>query len=163
MPMREEVYNTLLSWIMEGELRPGEKLLDKELATPEAMEHLTEKDFKEMTQANNLLRKALENLDPVQASIADVEFHDVFIQRSANPHLIAILGDLQIKYRRLEVTCFEGCAGANQSADEHDQILEALQSENIPLAQSLIRSNWQNSLQRLENIYTFDSAHKKTS
>ena len=30
--MREEVYNTLLTWIMEGELRPGEKLLDKELA-----------------------------------------------------------------------------------------------------------------------------------
>ena len=30
--MREEVYNTLLSWIMEGKLHPGEKLLDKELA-----------------------------------------------------------------------------------------------------------------------------------
>jgi DNA-binding GntR family transcriptional regulator len=30
--MREEVYNTLLSWIMQGELRPGEKILDKELA-----------------------------------------------------------------------------------------------------------------------------------
>lgn len=30
--MREEVYNTLLNWIMDGELRPGEKLLDKELA-----------------------------------------------------------------------------------------------------------------------------------
>ena len=30
--MREEVYSTLLMWIMEGELRPGEKLLDKELA-----------------------------------------------------------------------------------------------------------------------------------
>ena len=30
--MREEVYKTMLTWIMDGELRPGEKLLDKELA-----------------------------------------------------------------------------------------------------------------------------------
>jgi DNA-binding GntR family transcriptional regulator len=30
--MRDEVYSTLLRWIMEGELRPGEKLLDSELA-----------------------------------------------------------------------------------------------------------------------------------
>ena len=30
--MRDEVYSTLLQWIMEGELRPGEKLLDTELA-----------------------------------------------------------------------------------------------------------------------------------
>jgi len=30
--LREEVYETILHWIMEGELRPGEKLLDSELA-----------------------------------------------------------------------------------------------------------------------------------
>lgn len=30
--IREEVYNTLLEWIMEGVLRPGEKILDKDLA-----------------------------------------------------------------------------------------------------------------------------------
>ncbi len=30
--MREEVYNTLLNWITEGELHPGEKLLDKDVA-----------------------------------------------------------------------------------------------------------------------------------
>jgi DNA-binding GntR family transcriptional regulator len=30
--IREEVYNTLLNWITEGKLHPGEKLLDKEVA-----------------------------------------------------------------------------------------------------------------------------------
>jgi DNA-binding GntR family transcriptional regulator len=30
--MRDEVYETLLGWIMKGDLLPGEKLLDKELA-----------------------------------------------------------------------------------------------------------------------------------
>jgi DNA-binding GntR family transcriptional regulator len=32
LPIRDEVYDKLLTWIMEGELRPGEKILDKELA-----------------------------------------------------------------------------------------------------------------------------------
>jgi len=54
--MREEVYSTLLSWIMQGELRPGEKILDKELAekmgvsrTPvrEALRRLEDKELKD--------------------------------------------------------------------------------------------------------------------
>ena len=31
--IREEVYDTLLSWIMDGVLKPGEKILDKDLAS----------------------------------------------------------------------------------------------------------------------------------
>ena len=205
--MRDEVYNTLLSWIMEGELRPGEKLLDKELAenmgvsrTPvrealrrledkelvessanrwtrvseisikepetiypiiwtleelavsQAVKHLTRKDFKKMEQANTAMGKALDEEDPVKASMADIQFHDVFIKRSGNHHLVTILRDLKIKFRRVEVTYFEGSACAKYSLDEHYRILAALESQDMVLAQSLIRANWQSSLKRLKEI-----------
>jgi len=205
--MREEVYNTLLAWIMEGELRPGEKLLDKELAenmgvsrTPvrealrrledkelvessanrwtrvsevsvkepemiypiiwaleelavsQAMEHLTEGDFKKMERANKALGRALDEEDPVKASMADIQFHDVFIERSGNHHLVTILRDLKIKYRRAEVTYFERYACAKYSLDEHYRILDALGSRDAALAQSLVRANWQSSLKRLKDI-----------
>lgn len=204
--IREEVYNTLLSWIMEGELRPGEKILDKELAenmgvsrTPvrealrrledkelvessanrwtrvsevsikepemiypiiwtleelavsQAMAHLTGRDFKKMEQANQILGKALVEENPVKASIADIQFHDVFIERSRNHHLVTILRDLKIKYRRAEVTYFEGFSCAKYSLDEHHRILDALRSREVILAQSLIRANWQSSLKRLKD------------
>jgi len=64
--MREEVYNTLLEWIMEGVLRPGEKILDKDLAekmgvsrTPvrEAMRRLEDKQLVE-SAANRWTRVA---------------------------------------------------------------------------------------------------------
>ena len=54
--MREEVYETLLKWIMEGVLRPGEKIVDTELAenlgvsrTPvrEALRRLEDKELVE--------------------------------------------------------------------------------------------------------------------
>lgn len=205
--MREEVYNTLLSWIVEGELRPGEKLLDKELAenmgvsrTPvrealrrledkqlvessanrwtrvseisitepermypiiwnleelamsEAMVHLTAADFKEMENANKALAEALDKEDSVNASLADIRFHDVFIERSGNHHLVAILKDLKIKCRRVEAIYFNGYTSAKESLEEHQRILEAVRENNLPLTQSLIKSNWQSSLQRIKNI-----------
>jgi len=205
--IREEVYNTILTWIMEGELRPGEKLLDKELAnhlgvsrTPvrealrrledkglvetaanrwtrvtevsikepekiypiiwtleelavsQAMENLTELEFKAMEQANKELSQALKKEKPVEASQADYRFHDVFIKSSGNVHLTDILQDLKIKSRRIEVTYFEGCACAKHSVDEHCRILDALCKSDTALAQSLLRTNWQSSLKRLKDI-----------
>ena len=205
--MREEVYSTLLAWIMEGELRPGEKLLDKELAekmgvsrTPvrealrrledkglvessanrwtrvadisiaepemiypviwtleelaigEASGSMTEADFEKMETANTLLKKALADGDPVGASRADAQFHEVYIQRTANPFLINILQDLKIRYRRVEVTYFEGSSLATDSVEEHRQILEALRSGDVVRSQSMIRSNWQSSLNRLKEM-----------
>ncbi len=213
--MREEVFNTLLTWIMEGELRPGEKILDKELAenmgvsrTPvrealrrledkglvessanrwtrvaqvsvkepemiypiiwnleelavaQAMKHFIKSDFKKMQDANTALGQALEQENPVKAYRADAMFHDVYIQRSQNPHLINILQDLKIKSRRVEVTYFEGYTIARQSMDEHSHILDAMRTKNLDLVQSLIRSNWQNSLKRLKNIECRTNFHE---
>lgn len=205
--MREEVYNTLLMWIMEGELRPGEKLLDKELAekmgvsrTPvrealrrledkdlvesaanrwtkvtgisveepvmiypiiwtleelaiaEATPKMTEADFKRMEVANQQLAKALATGDPISASRADAKFHDIYIEATANPFLINILQDLKIRYRRVEVTYFEGSSLATDSVTEHRQILESLRSGDIVRTQSMVRNNWQRSLSRLQTM-----------
>jgi DNA-binding GntR family transcriptional regulator len=205
--MREEVYNTLLSWILEGELRPGEKLLDKELAenmgvsrTPvrealrrledknlvessanrwtrvtevsirepellypiiwtleelaagQAMPVLVQADFDAMAKANLDLAQALDDQDPVAASRADARFHDGFIRRSGNPHLIAILQDLKIKCRRVEVTYFQGTACGRRSLDEHHRIIDALGSGDLDLARDVIRTNWKSSLDRLKAL-----------
>ncbi len=205
--MREEVYNTLLSWIMNGTLRPGEKLLDKELAEnmgvsrtpvrealrrledkdlvesaanrwtrvseisikePEmiypliwsieglavslAINHFREQDFQKMRRANRTLAAALDHADPIEASLADIQFHDVYIQRAGNPHIAAILSDLKIKCRRVEVTYFDGSACSKQSLTEHEGILDALACGDVAQAQATIKANWQNSLDRLKNV-----------
>lgn len=212
--MSEEVYSTLLMWIMEGELRPGEKLLDKELAekmgvsrTPvrealrrledkglvessanrwtrvtdisieepakiypiiwtleelaivAAMPNMTEADIGRMEAANQELETALACNDPVSASRIDAQFHDVFIERTDNPFLVTILQDLKIRYRRVEVTYFEGSSLAADSAEEHRQILAALRAGDVPRARATILNNWQNSLSRLVKL-TSDAEDK---
>lgn len=72
--MRDKVYQTLLEWITEGVLRPGEKLLDKELAetlgvsrTPvrEALGRLAEKALVEAS-ANRWTRVAEISMDEAE-------------------------------------------------------------------------------------------------
>lgn len=207
--MRDEVYATLLNWIMEGELRPGEKLLDKELAenlgvsrTPVrealrrledknlveasanrwtrvsmittdeaeliypiiwtlealaisiAIPHLSEADLKQMETENENLKHAIAKGDPIAASKADAGFHDVYIKKSNNPHMIDILSDLKIQHRRLEVIYFEGCSCASESVAEHSLIIEALKTNNTQQVEHLILSNWKSSLGRLRTNFS---------
>ena len=206
-PLREDVYTKLLNWIMDSTLRPGEKIVDKELAehmgvsrTPvrEALRRLedrglvesaanrwtrvskipakepemiypiiwtleklalsiaistmTDEDFTKMEQANNAMKAALEKNDPVAASKADAQFHGIFLDRSQNVHLIEIVKDLKIKYRRLEVNYFEGLSIAESSIEEHKAIISALRTGDIALAEKIIHSNWKRSLERLRAI-----------
>jgi DNA-binding GntR family transcriptional regulator len=122
------------------------------LAIGEASGNMTGADFDKMETANSLLDKALAESDPVGASRADAQFHDVYIHRTGNPFLINILQDLKIRYRRVEVTYFEGSSLATDSVEEHRQILEALRSGDVVRSQSMIRSNWQSSLSRLKHM-----------
>lgn len=84
--MRDEVYSTLLQWIMEGELRPGEKLLDSELAeylgvsrTPvrEALKRLEDKALVEAaanrwTRVTKITIDAAELIYPVIWSLEEL-------------------------------------------------------------------------------------------
>lgn len=202
--MRDEVYNTLLNWIMEGILRPGEKVVDKELgellgvsrtpvrealrrledksliessanrwtrvteisprepemiypiiwtlenlALTEAGPHLREQDFEEMERANKELKAAIAANDPLAASKADAAFHDVIIERSLNTHLIMILQDLKVRYRRLEVVYFEGAPYEESSFTEHEAIIASLKNGEQTKAGEILHSNWKKSLERM--------------
>jgi len=124
----------------------------EELALAEAIERLTDDDFIAMQRANTKLEKALGLENPVKASLADIQFHDVFINQSNNQPLMSILRDLKISYRRFEVTYFEANAGGKHSVDEHSCIISALQNRDLANGQKMIRLNWENSLKRIKNI-----------
>ena len=201
--MRDEVFHKLLTWIMEGTLRPGEKVVDKELAehlgvsrTPvrealrrledknliessanrwtrvavipsresemiypliwtleelaldTAIPNLTPEDFSTMAVLNGEMEQALKDGNPVAASRCDTRFHDVFIRRSGNDHLIRMLEDLKIRCRRLEVNYFDGLSYENASIDEHRSLMEALKAKNPAQSKAIVHANWEKSLKR---------------
>lgn len=111
---------------------------------------LTEKDFTRMEITNSELKVALDRNDAEAAFDADKEFHSIFIERSQNFHLIKILEDLKIKYRRLEVNYFQGFFMAQSSIDEHNNLISALRKRDTELAERIVSLNWQRSLHRYD-------------
>jgi len=201
---RDEVHAKLKSWILNGSLRSGEKIRDKDLAatlgtsrTPvrEALRRLEDEGLVEtavnrwtrvsssdldearrvypiiraleslatmlaspnlhsegveaMERANVRLEIALRQNDPIAASLADCEFHQILILACGNPDLISILDSLKVKLRRFEIAYYEGCVVAHESTVEHRQILDALVRKDFELAASNIARNWEESLKRV--------------
>ena len=111
--------------------------------------HLVAKDLDAMTEANRRLRVALKNGVGADASQADSLFHDAFVHRCGNRHLIRILDDVRQKLRRAEIAYFGGAIMAVASADDHEQVIAALRRGEYEEAAAAIRANWDGSLARL--------------
>ncbi len=95
--MRDKVYHTLLEWITEGVLQPGEKLLDKELAeslgvsrTPvrEALGRLEEKALVEAS-ANRWTRVAEISMDEADLIYPIIWTLETLAASTAMAHLTA--------------------------------------------------------------------------
>ena len=93
--MRDEVYNILLEWIIEGKLRPGEKLLDTELAdtlgvsrTPvrEALKRLEDRDLVEAA-ANRWTRVTKITVDAAEMIYPILWKLEPLAMSMAKPHL----------------------------------------------------------------------------
>ena len=121
------------------------------LAVCMSMDQLTDADFDSMEKINVKLNAAIESRDPMKASKADADFHNILIKKANNPHLSAILHDLKIKHRWMVVLYFEESQDAFASVQEHAQILDALKAKNRELVVKLIESNWKKSMQRMLN------------
>ncbi len=119
------------------------------LAVRLAGPNLGSREIAAMTRSNARLRAALETHDPVLASRADAEFHQVYIDAAGNPELVKILAGLKVKLRRLEVAYFGGSLVASRSIEEHEAVIEAIRRGDIELAADAVRQNWQQSFERI--------------
>lgn len=119
------------------------------LAITLAQEHLTPLHFEMMDKANAHLQQALTSGLAVEASQADYDFHQVFIQQAENPDLIRMLREAKLRLRWLEIAYFKGNLLAANSWHEHEGILDALRTNEYEHAMQAVKTNWQESLKRV--------------
>jgi DNA-binding GntR family transcriptional regulator len=110
---------------------------------------LSPADIAAMANVNEQLRSALQRGDSIEASRADAEFHQAYIDAADNPELSRILAMLKVKLRRLEATYFGGSVTASRSVTEHEEILDALRRGDFDHAAEAARENWQRSFERI--------------
>lgn len=191
-PLRDVIFNTIREAIIAGELKPGERLMEVQLAekmgvsrTPvrEAIRKLELEGMVEMIPRKGAhvaevsvkdIMDVLEvraSLDGLATSLAamritpeevkelkhvysqfvanvekenvngtikkDVEFHDVIYRASRNDKLIQISNNLKEQVQRFRVIYLKGFGSTRDVIREHDQIIEAITTNNSEIAQKI--------------------------
>lgn len=201
MPLREVVFLTLRKSILKGELQPGERLMEIQLAnklgvsrTPireairmleheglvvmkprrgaqvakitvqelddvlevrkslemlaieKACERMTEEDMQAMRDAAKEFEYVVEDKenDVTALAEADVEFHDTIYRGTGNRRLIQILGNLREQMYRFRIEYLKEGDVRETLAEEHEEILKAIEARDEERAVRLISEHIDN-------------------
>jgi DNA-binding GntR family transcriptional regulator len=114
-----------------------------------AFSKLTRENLERMLEANRAMQAAAAQGHPYAAVIADVRFHEGWLDRDHNPELNALLAQVKAKVRRVELAYFDASSRAHQSYREHAAIVKALERHSLLEAQAALARHWRNGLKRI--------------
>ena len=159
MPLREVVFLTLRKAILKGELQPGERLMEIQLANKlgvsdvlevrkslemlaihKACERMTEEDMQAMRRAAEKFERLVNQKgnDVTALAEADVEFHDTIYSGTRNRRLIQILGNLREQMYRFRIEYLKDHEIRKTLVEEHREIMCAVEQRDIDNAVRLI-------------------------
>ncbi|MEO0826685.1 MAG: GntR family transcriptional regulator [Cyanobacteria bacterium J06639_16] len=124
----------------------------EELALSLAFPKLSSHSVQQMQDANDHLKAALVSHDAHAAVQADDAFHQVFVTAADNPELSNMLGQLKVKYQRIELAYFGHADLLMASFEEHQSLIKALEAKDFEAAKQALASNWQASIDRLRHL-----------
>ena len=208
--IRERVYSELRKWIIDGTLKPGEKISDQDLAvyfstsrTPvrEAIQlladqklveiypgketivapidlsevhslyqiaaelhvlalefaypHITQAELDALKNCNQQFTEAIAHGDNAAASFADHEFHNIIIKLSSNYFIREFIKILSSHIERLQLLDdpdFNLTGKHQDSIEDHNRIIHALEQQNLDAAKEAMRHNWLHTIEVAEHI-----------
>ena len=113
----------------------------EELAAKQAFNELDEAAIAELKRVNAAYERACRKKDIYAAIDHNHEFHDLLSKRSGNGRLCRMLTELRSKVRSLEVWAFSDSGHWEQSVEEHEAVLEAIESKDYPRALEILEHN----------------------
>ena len=183
LPLRDVVFNTLRKAILRGELKPGERLMEIQLAnklgvsrTPirEAIRKLeleglvlmiprkgaevaqiTEKNMQDVLE----VRKALEELSvqlATKIAEADVKFHDIIFAATNNQRLITLLNNLREQMYRFRVEYLKQKECYPQLLEEHDKLIALISGGEVEEACELMGCHIDNQASTVSDVIRRD-------
>ena len=208
LPLRDVVFNTLRQAILKGELKPGERLMEiqlaeklgvsrtpireairkleleglvlmiprrgaevakisekslrdvlevrrslEELAIELACQRMTEADLKDLEDAQNTFREAVDAGNAMEIAESDEAYHDVIYNCTRNMRLVQILNNLREQMYRYRLEYIKDADKRQILMIEHEKILNALRGRHLPEARAAVREHIDNQeITVLKNI-----------
>ena len=170
LPLRDVVFNTLREAILKGDLKPGERLMElqlasklgvsrtpirealDELAVRIACEKITDEQLKRLMDAKDLFETSTRTGDVKKIAEADVSFHDVIYEATGNPKLETLLNNLREQVYRYRVEYIKDPMNYPVLIREHEAILLALKERNVKKAESAMHEHVANQAAAVKNV-----------
>ena len=130
LPLRDVVFNTLREAILKGELNPGERLMELQLAAKIACEQISEEQLEELVATMHEFEESTKTDNVKKIAEADVKFHDIIYQSTGNPKLVNMLNNLREQMYRYRVEYLKDENNYPTLMKEHKDIVEGLVRKN---------------------------------
>ncbi len=130
LPLRDVVFNTLRRAILRGELKPGERLMEIQLAC----DRINQEEIHELHAAAARFEQMFDSDDITSIAQADEAFHDVIFQATDNERLIQLLNNLREQMYRYRVEYLKKKECYPQLIAEHEAIMQAIEGHDKAMA-----------------------------
>ena len=103
-------------------------------ATALSAAHLTPEHLRRAREVNERMRRTLDDFEPHRFTELNLEFHSVLFEECPNPHILDLVHRGWNRMRVLRDSSFSFVPGrARESVDEHDRILDLIETGADPL------------------------------
>ena len=116
----------------------------EELATELACQRMNGEALKNLEEAQEAFRNAIQEGDLMAIAEADEHYHDIIYRGTANSRLVQILNNLQEQMYRYRLEYIKDTAKHQILVVEHDHILRALKDRRVTEAKAAIREHIDN-------------------
>lgn len=111
-------------------------------ATAASAPHMTPDDVARARAINDAMARSLDNLDPVEFTRLNLDFHTVIFEHCPNPHIRELVDRGWARLRALRQSIFTFVPGrARESVLEHERILSLIESGADALELELVARN----------------------
>lgn len=111
-------------------------------------------DLERLKTANQNLREAIVNQDPLAAVKWNNQFHAILCERCGNPRLCGLLNDLRQQVTRLEVWFYTHHKNPLRSPEGHQRIIKALQASDHKTALQLVAEDYSRGIQAIRENHS---------
>jgi DNA-binding GntR family transcriptional regulator len=121
------------------------------LAGRQSFSRLQAEDISELRRVNEAYAKARVEQDLKAGIELNDRFHHILAERSGNRRLCELLDELRSEVKRLELWAFSDTAEWNDSIEEHEEILGAIETGKYDLGLEVLGKNRLNSYRHFQD------------
>ena len=180
LPLRDVVFNTLREAILKGELKPGERLMELQLASKLGVSRTPIREAIRMLEQEGLavtmprkgaevakmtlkdeFKKSMDSGDVKKIAEEDVKFHDAIYEATDNAKLVSMMNNIREQMYRYRVEYLKDPKNYPMLVKEHDAIYRALEARNMELVTTEMHTHVANQAVAVKAVIQKQDEEKK--